>query len=184
MSATTADIGTMTSSINTQDIPWIGTEMASTACQGRTEIAEAAHRDASTIARAGHDDLAWLRAALAGLKRMAALPPNWDDEGAPATEPQIVRAALELLVRIHRAWFEPLPKPDLCAIPGGGFQFEWEVGNRSLEIEFIAGDRIAFLACEDDPRGSSFTYGEYPAALLMKTVDHLRWLRHGRSRGL
>jgi hypothetical protein len=78
----------------------------------------------------------------AELDRLAALAPNWDSEGAPRINPAIIQSA--------RQFIGDLPE-DIASFPAvvpsaaGTLQFEWNDGNRSLELEIETPSTIHYL---------------------------------------
>jgi hypothetical protein len=76
------------------------------------------------------------------LRRLAALPLDWDHEGAPRIDHAIIEAA--------RRFISQLPK-DINSIPvvvpmaKGNLQFEWSKGQRSLELEIETPATIRYL---------------------------------------
>jgi hypothetical protein len=76
------------------------------------------------------------------LDRLAALEPNWDAEGAPPINPQIIQAARDFISR--------LPE-NIASIPAvvpsgaGTLQFEWNEGPRTLELEIETPSMIHYL---------------------------------------
>jgi hypothetical protein len=81
----------------------------------------------------------WFQRALEQVRAIAALPPDWDGDGAPALDPKLVHAGESFLYRLWKTGF--VSKPHINPTRRGGIQFEWETGNRSFEVEIIAADR-------------------------------------------
>ncbi len=76
------------------------------------------------------------------LDRLSLLPPNWDAEGAPPINQDIVEAARSFIAR--------LPKnigttPAVVPSAAGNLQFEWNDGPRSLELEVETTSVIHYL---------------------------------------
>jgi hypothetical protein len=134
-----------------------------------------AAQDIFTVSGIGMD--AWVGPTLARLDRVAGLADNWDGEGSSATDPALVQVAIRFLDRVRNVFTAPLPAPDVCPIPGGGFQLEWDCGHRCLELEFIDRDTLGFLSSEVYPNNDEvITSGEYPARVFRKTLELLSWL--------
>ena len=121
----------------------------------------------------------WIDAALIRLNDVAELPANWDNEGSPRTSNELVVAAFELLVNLGGTFAEPLPAPDVCSIAGGGFQFEWSVRDRHLELIFVEEKRLFFLQEEETDQGLVMSSGEFPMKMFSETRRWLEWLTQG-----
>src|SRR3972149_2678261 len=83
------------------------------------------------------------------LDRLAALPENWDHEGAKSIDQAIINAARKLIAA--------LPK-DIAKIPAvipsadGNLQFEWTEGPRLLELEIETPTTIHYLKWHPEER--------------------------------
>ena len=117
----------------------------------------------------------WLEKALLLLDGIAAMPDNWDGEGSPRPNGQIIGGARHLLDRLRDARLEALPVPFICPIAGGGIQFEWSSPRRHLEIEFGAPFIVAFLKEEVTPEGEKTATGECSATDAESTHQLLEW---------
>jgi hypothetical protein len=89
----------------------------------------------------------WLKEVMFRAVELCNLPPNWDSYGSPPP-------AIELLGRIKRTLretrVESVDVPDVIPASGGGIQLEWASGTRELEIEFMPGGEIGFLAVDEE----------------------------------
>ena len=97
------------------------------------------------------------------------LPQNWDSYGSPKISAEVIDCAIELVTNS----FDRGPAARILPVSGGGIQFEWENGERELEIEFRPDLNIEYLLAED---------GEpVQARKDFKSIDDLlSWLIHGR----
>ena len=81
------------------------------------------------------------------LDRLAALPANWDAEGAPPINPKIIQAAREFVARLPA---------DIALVPAvvpsaeGTLQFEWNEDRRSLELEIESPSLVHYLKWDPD----------------------------------
>lgn len=76
----------------------------------------------------------WITAALRQLRAIEQLACGWDSHGAQPPDAAIIKAARGLLEKL--AGLNPaIQKPKIHPTPGGGVQFDWEVGPRYFEIE-------------------------------------------------
>jgi hypothetical protein len=73
----------------------------------------------------------WKRQAIQKVNNLSRLQPNWDAQGSQAPTWGIRQAAIDLLLRVP---VSPLPTPSVVPVSGGGYHFEWTVGDRELEI--------------------------------------------------
>jgi len=73
----------------------------------------------------------WKRQAIQKVNNLSRLQPNWDAQGSQAPTWVIRQAAIDLLLRVP---VSPLPTPSVVPVSGGGYHFEWTVGDRELEI--------------------------------------------------
>lgn len=69
------------------------------------------------------------------LTALARLPRenDWDGEGAPAPDPDVIRSVELLLERLRHASAEPPSR--ILALPDGGVLIEWQSGKVRIEIE-------------------------------------------------
>lgn len=107
------------------------------------------------------------------LNRLAALPPNWDAEGAPPIARQIISAARQFAARLPD---DLVPIPTVVPMSKGNLQFEWHDGPRSLELEFESPDTIHFLKWH--PEQGIEEEDIFPTADVTKAESLIRWF-HG-----
>lgn len=121
----------------------------------------------------------WLRESLGHLGKLIALTANWDSYGAWPIRPGVIVAATELLVGLSEKSRHLGPVPHIAPLPGASpgstLQIEWDMGGRSLEIEFLNKETLVFLTV-DNSRDEKMESDEYPASDLKKTVKLLDWL--------
>jgi len=97
---------------------------------------------------------AWRREAILKVIGFGNLAPNWDGHGSQAPTRAVKQTAIDLLLRVPGELF---PAPRIVPVSGGGFHFEWSVGDRELEISIEPDCRIEALRVEhgvpieDDP---------------------------------
>jgi len=83
-----------------------------------------------------------LRAAHSALRELADLPMDWDGYGSPPINREALETAAALAERLG---LEKWPRTSIGPVPGGGIQFEWQVGERGLELEVLPDGGIAYL---------------------------------------
>ena len=76
------------------------------------------------------------------LNRLAQLPANWDRELAPALDRAIIAAARQLVAELPA---DIAPVPAVVPSADGNLQFEWNAGERSLELEIESPTTIRYL---------------------------------------
>lgn len=87
--------------------------------------------------------------AFGDLDELATLRVDWDSYGSPKISDDLIMAAKRFLYQLE---FEFIAAPRVVPISGGGIQFEWEMGERELELEFIDSDNIGYLkVCNEEP---------------------------------
>lgn len=79
--------------------------------------------------------------AIDDLNELSKLPVDWDSYGSPKISEDLIMTGKTFLYHLE---YENIA-PRVVPISGGGIQFEWQVGNRELELEFIDSDIISFL---------------------------------------
>jgi hypothetical protein len=88
----------------------------------------------------------WFRGVLAGFAKLAALPGNWDGEGALPVDRQAINRALAAIERLLPASAEA---PSIVPLPDSGLQIEWHRSGADLEIEFRPDGDIQFYYYEE-----------------------------------
>lgn len=102
------------------------------------------------------------------LRRMAALPDNWDGYGSP----RITRAALDRARRILATGAGlNAPRPYIGPVTGGGIQTEWDAPGRALEIEVLPDGSLESLRITED---AASQVGALPSH--EDVVAAIRWL--------
>src|SRR6266446_2588829 len=71
----------------------------------------------------------WKRDAIQKVISYARLQPNWDSHGSRAPSLAVRQTAYELLRKVPSL---SLPVPRVVPVSGGGYHFEWAVGQREL----------------------------------------------------
>ncbi len=97
---------------------------------------------------------AWRREAIQKVIGFGNLAQDWDSRGSQAPTRAVKQTAVDLLLNVPG---ELLPAPRIVPVSGGGFHFEWSMGDRELEISIEPNCRIEALRVEngmpneDDP---------------------------------
>lgn len=89
-------------------------------------------------------DHEWVDDALRDISRLSGLDENWDSYGSPPLDGTVIQLAV-VFIEALVGWSMVLPRPAIAPVPGGGLQFEWEWGDRALELELIPGGSIEYL---------------------------------------
>lgn len=101
-------------------------------------------RDVSAV------DLGKLRHLSREVNRLLAMPPDWDGRGGEPVDLEIVRTAVPLIGSLAISTVAPV---ELFALPDGGLQAEWHLGNADVEIEFdVDGDVVALVRDQSGDR--------------------------------
>ena len=85
--------------------------------------------------------------AISRLRELSQLADNWDGYGSPRITEAAKRSAIALLAELRSY---AIPGMHLDGVPGGGLQFEWEIGPRALEIEILPDGALEYLVAERD----------------------------------
>ena len=79
------------------------------------------------------------------LVELSQLPQDWDSYNSPPPSAIATKVATEI---VKMPFFDFLPSPLVSPVSGGGVQFEWEIGPRSLEIEILDTGVVQYLKSE------------------------------------
>lgn len=79
------------------------------------------------------------------LRRLAALQPNWDGEGARKIDGRLIAAAREFVSRLPGRIKADVAIPAVVPMRKGNLQFEWHDGPRTLEVEVETPAQIHYL---------------------------------------
>ena len=109
--------------------------------------------------------------AIDDLDELSELPVGWDSYGSDKISSDLIIAAKIFLDQLE---YEFIDAPRVVPISGGGIQFEWEMNERELELEFIDPDNIACLkVLNDEPiEESQFNINDFNAS---RSV--IQWLK-------
>jgi len=110
----------------------------------------------------------------ADLRRLAALPNNWDRYEAPPIDPAILAAVAQFV----RALPKPIgARPRVVPMSPGNLQLEWHHGQRVLEFEFESPQSIRYL--QWDPPAGIEEEDSFPAGDLQRATDLIQWFMTG-----
>ncbi len=93
-----------------------------------------------------------LRSVVADLRRVFRLPVGWDTNDSPPVTSEARKSAIALLDCMGGS---SLYEPTVVPVPGGGIQFEFEVGDRELELEVLPSGGLVYLQVLDDEPGDA-----------------------------
>jgi len=105
---------------------------------------------------------AWKREAIQKVIEFGNLRPNWDSRGSQAPNRWVRGAAIDVLLRVPGGLF---PAPRIVPMSGGGFHFEWSMGDRELEISVEPDCRIEALRVEHGMPVEDDSVNHLPALL-------------------
>jgi len=88
---------------------------------------------------------AWRREAIQKVIGFGSLAANWDGHGSQAPTRAVRQTAIDFLLKVPGELFSA---PRIIPVSGGGFHFEWSVGDRELEISIEPDCRIEALRVE------------------------------------
>ncbi len=94
----------------------------------------------------------WIIGARQVFGKLFRLPSNWDGQGTPSPDGELLREAWKLVDDLSRA---DCPRPAaISPTPSGGVQIEWEQGTRYFEVEFVPNPLRAQCFSSDGDLGS------------------------------
>ena len=102
----------------------------------------------------------WRREAIQKVIGFSRLAQNWDSNGSDAPSRAVRQTAIDLLLRVPGELF---PSPLIVPVSGGGYHFEWCVGNRELEISIEPDCHIDALRVEHGMPIEDVPYGDFVA---------------------
>ena len=88
-----------------------------------------------------------LAQAIGRIRELSQLPDDWNGYGSPRLTEAAKQSAMALL-SLLRSYATPSMRID--AVSGGGLQFEWEIGLRTLEIEILPDGTVEYLVADGD----------------------------------
>ena len=81
------------------------------------------------------------------LDRLSRLPVGWDSYGSHKISDTTIMAGKYFLALLQD---QAISSPHIVPISGGSIQFEWQVRNRELELEFLDSNIISYLKVLND----------------------------------
>jgi len=82
--------------------------------------------------------------AIKKVMSFASLRPDWDGQGSQAPSLCVRQTAIDLLLELPGE----LPVPRVVPVSGGGYHFEWSMGDRELELSIEPDDSSARCVIE------------------------------------
>ncbi len=118
-----------------------------------------------------HTATSLIEKAFGDLDELSKLHVDWDSYGSPKISDDLILAAKRFLYQLE---FEFIAAPRVVPISGGGIQFEWQMGDRELELEFIDSDNIGYLkVCNEEPiEENQFNINDFNAGR-----NSIQWLK-------
>lgn len=99
------------------------------------------------------------------------LPNNWNSYGSPPPSSFAIQKALSFVTRLMN---EKQPRPRVTPVSGGGIQFEWTLGERQIEVEFLRDGTIEYLLA--DTKIDSETTGFFDDPSQVEVARLFSWL--------
>lgn len=87
---------------------------------------------------------AWRTEAIQKVISFGCLPANWDARGSAAPAFGVRQTAIDFLMSVPS-----IGAPRIVPVSGGGYHFEWSLGNRELEISIEPNCRLEALRVEN-----------------------------------
>lgn len=87
----------------------------------------------------------WCASLLEKISGFRSLRPNWNSYGSPPPSETAIRNAIQFVVLME----DEDPRPRVLPVSGGGIQFEWNCGERELELEFLPDGKVELLKVPD-----------------------------------
>lgn len=111
--------------------------------------------------------------AIVDLDELSTLPTDWDSYGSPKVSNELINVAKMFLSQLK---YDFIDAPHVVPISGGGVQFEWQIGERELELEFMDAETIGCLKVRNDEpiEESQFNRNNLQAA-----QKAIQWLKRG-----
>jgi hypothetical protein len=85
----------------------------------------------------------WIELIREQLIAISELKSGWDSHGSAAPGLEVIQGALNLAESLHETGL--VPKPHIYPTRSGGVQFEWEVGEKYLEIELLSQTQAVYF---------------------------------------
>ncbi|MCF7954683.1 MAG: hypothetical protein K9M75_02665 [Phycisphaerae bacterium] len=105
------------------------------------------------------------------IDELAKLPRNWDSYGSPEIPKDIIITAKRFINLLE---YTPIEPPHVVPISGGGMQFEWQIGERELEIEFVDSENISYLKVNNE---EPIDESQIKSSDVIAIQGLIRWLR-------
>lgn len=86
----------------------------------------------------------WRTEAIQKIISLGNLPHNWDARGSTAPRRAVREMAIDFLMKVPN-----VGAPRIVPISGGGYHFEWSIGDRELEISLDEDCRFEALLVEN-----------------------------------
>ncbi len=115
-------------------------------------------------------DPQWLEAVRHAIEPIAALPDNWDGEGAQRIQSAVLDAALRTLEQILPS---RTPPPQIVPTHRAGIQVEWHRNGKDLEIEFAPGSPTTFYFYDSQTQVEREGALQSNAPLIRELADQL-----------
>lgn len=112
----------------------------------------------------------WLISAVAQIAEISQLPEDWNSYQSARLTPEAQEMAFELALNFSH---QGLPEPIIAPVAGGGLQFSWSLGLRSLEFEILPDGSIEFLRVYGD---DTMREGRISAIPTEHLKEQVRWL--------
>jgi hypothetical protein len=112
----------------------------------------------------------WLLSAINDIVEIGHLPTNWNSYNAPQLTTIAKGEALGLALNLSHI---DLPEPVIAPVAGGGLQFVWSIGPKSLELEVMPDGAVEFLRVYAN---DTMREGRIDPGLADHITQQCRWL--------
>jgi hypothetical protein len=114
---------------------------------------------------------AWLMSAINDVVEISQMPQNWNSYNSPPLTQEAKAQAYDVLIGLSTKY---IPEPSIAPVAGGGVQFAWTLGPRSLELEVLPDGAIEYLLVYSD---KTMREGRInPEVASERLTDQVRWL--------
>lgn len=113
----------------------------------------------------------WRASVIEKLSRFRSLPPNWNSYGSPPPSLLAIQRAIGFVSSLLD---DRQARPRVTPVSGGGIQFDWSLGEREIELEFLSDGTVQYILASD--RNSDGIEGKFDTISVSDIARLLDWL--------